>query len=324
MMKKPWLALSLLLVASALSGQEITDEPPYPPYLHQMPAPFARFSSVEILRAVFPSYEPKTERQEEFPNQERQPAFAGILQAQTWNAGCGCYLVVFAGIAAEDGFRTMCGACLTYGLLAVLREEKGPIVLVARQETGAFEWGEKDEPDRVSGPTDAIWFTGNEEVRLDLAPYKLTRDERLIGVRSETIRPFLHTTNLQLYRMAGKTLRKVFEGEVDDWSHPNGQLLPGPVDRTTAILSSMPAGKYYDLVIDRTEIRCPEPPDDQDFNDADCTLKLKGAKKTDRRQERWKFDGTKFVLLPTPPATPAASGMWALPRPSGRSPGHGR
>jgi hypothetical protein len=295
MMKKRWLVPALFLMASALSAQEdLTD---FPPYLHQMPAPFARFSSAEVLRAVFPSYAPKTERQAEFPNQERQPAFAGILQAQTWNAGGGRYLVVFAGIAAEDDFRIMCGACLTYGLLAILREDQGRIVLVARQETGRFDWAGKDEPDKVSGPSDALWFTGNTEVRLDLAPYKLTRDERLIGVRSETTRPFMHTTNLELYRMTGKTLRKVFEGEVEDWNHPSEFALMGPIDRTTAILSSKPARKYYDLVIDRIEIRCPEPPEDSELDDADCTLKLKGAKKTGRQQERWRFDGEKFVQV---------------------------
>lgn len=288
-MKISWLAPALLLLASTLSGQEITDSPPY---LHQLPAPFSRFSAADVLQQVFPSYDPKTERQAEFPNQERQPAFAGILQAQTWNVGGGRYLVVFAGIAADDQFRIMCSVCLTYGLLAVLREEQGRIVLVARQETGSFEWGEKDEPDRISGPTDAIWFTGNMDVRLDLAPYKLTRDERLIGVRRETIRPFLHSTELQLYRMTGKTLRKVFEGEVDDWNHPDDHPLVGPVDRTTAILSSKPAGKYYDLLIQRIRIRCPEPPDDDD-----CTLRLKGAKRIDRQQERWRFDGTKFVRV---------------------------
>jgi hypothetical protein len=294
MMKKRWLAPALLLLASALSAQEATD---LPPYLHQLPAPFSRFSSAEVLKAVFPSYDPKTERQAEFPNQERQPAFAGILQAQTWNTGGGRYLVVFAGIAADDQFRIMCSVCLTYGLLAVLREDQGRIVLVARQEAGPFEWAGKDEPDKISGPLDAIWFTGNEEVRLDLAPYKLTRDERLIGVRSETTRPFMHTTNLELYRMTGKTLRKAFEGKVEDWNHPNGQLLIGPVDRTTAILSSKPAGKYYDLVIHRTEILCPEPPDDSILDDEDCTLRLKGTKRIGQQQERWRFDGTKFVQV---------------------------
>jgi hypothetical protein len=292
MMKKHCLVPALLLLASALSGQQF---PENPPYVHQMPAPFARFSSAEVLKAVFPSYDPKTERQAEFPNQERQPAFAGLLRAQTWNSGGGRYLVVFAGIAAEDDFRILCGACLTYGLLAVLREDQGKIVLVARQETGSFDWAGKDEPDRVSGPADAIWFTGNEEVRLDLAPYKLTRDERLIGVRSETTRPFMHTTDLKLYRMAGKTLRKVFEGEVEDWPHPDHRK--GSVERTTAILSSKPTGKYYDLMIDRTEIYCPVPPGDSDLDDEDCTLRLKGAKRTGRQQERWRFDGEKFVRV---------------------------
>ena len=261
------------------------------PALGQFPPPFTRFSDTDVLRQVFPTYDHKIGRQFEFLNQEQYPARAKVLEAKPWTAGGKKYLVVFALIAADDtAYDNLCGNCATYGLLAVLREERGRLSLVARQEAGPYLHASNPEDGELSGPTEALWFSGHDSVSLDLAPYRLTRDETLIGVRTEHMwLPAMDwETHLQLFRIVGSTLKPAFEGPVIERAYQGSFAVNGPVEKTTAILSSQPAGRFHDLVIDRTTFRCPV---DDNF---DCDSK--NMTKIRQKRERWMFDGEKYVL----------------------------
>lgn len=287
------LFLALLLPSTSAIAEEIPDSPPH---VSSLPSPFTKFSVDDVLAQVFPSYDQKTGRQSEFPDQEDKPAEVAILEAKPWNMKAAKYLVVFVEIGAEkDTIHMLCGGCLTYGLLAVLREDHDRIVLVARQETGPFEKAEHPEDGQIGGPTKAIWFSGHSSISLDLAPYKLTRDERLIGVRDEFSHMLMWSANLRLFRVVGRTLKLVFEGDVADRTYHDDAN--GPIEKTTAVLSSKPAGRFYDLVVDSTTIHCPANPEDGDL---DCTPRHKGMKTIGRQRESWAFDGEKFVLKKTP------------------------
>jgi hypothetical protein len=287
------LFLALLLTSTSVIAEEFPDSPPH---VSSLPSPFTKFSADHALAQVFPSYDRKTGRQSEFPDQEGKPALVAILEAKPWNTKAAKYLVVFVEVGPDENtFHLLCGACLTYGLLGVLREDHDRIVLVARQETGPFKKAEHPADGEVGGPSKAIWFSGHSSISLDLAPYKLTRDERLIGVRDEYSHMLMWGANLQLFRVVGRALKLVFEGEVVDRTyHDDGN---GPIEKTTAVLSSMPVGRFYDLVVDRTTIRCPTDPENDDL---DCTPRHKGMKTVERQWERWTFNGEKFVLKKAP------------------------
>jgi len=257
------------------------------PAVGQFPPPFTRFSDADVLRQVFPTYDHKIGRQFEFLNQERYPALVKVLEAKPWTVGGKKYLVVFTLIAADDtAYDSLCGGCMTYGLLAVLREEKGRLSLVARQEAGPYRRASKSEDGELSGPTEALWFTGHQVVSLDLAPYRLTRGETLIGVRIEHSWQGIWGTRINLFRIVGRTLKPIFEGFVVERDY---QAYPeGPVEKTIAILSSQPAGRFHDLVVDSTTFRCP-----LDDN-LDCDTK--NSTKIGQKRERWMFDGKKYVL----------------------------
>lgn len=281
---------AFFLISAPAVSQDIAE---YDTAVRQLPPPFAKFSPADVLAQVFPTYDPKTGRQSEFPNQEQKPALVKILEAKPWTAGGKKHLVVFVQVAANDyDHETVCGGCLTYGLLAVLRENQGRIELTARQDTGPYILAkDRNDGGEMSGPLGALWFSGHAVVSLDLAPYRLTRDETLIGARTEHIWQSIWGTHITLFRMVGRTLKPVFEGFVVERDY---QAYPeGPVDKTTAILSSQPAGRFHDLVVDRTTFRCPL----DDNLDCDSESKTKVRQK----RERWTFDGEKYVLksLPT-------------------------
>jgi hypothetical protein len=285
----------LLLVLRVTVGAVADESPADPPYITHLPIPFSKFSPDDVLAQVFPSYDRKISRQSEFYNQENQPALVVILEARPWTLPGKKYLAVFIEVGADDGsIQTLCGACITYGFTAVLRENHGKIALVARQETGTYVQAKNTEAHRVDGPPDALWFTGHDHVSLDLAPYKLTREERLLGVRMEHmwLPAGMWDTDLLLFRIVGRTLKPVFRRPVIERHYQN--LAAGPLEKTTAVLSSVPAGRFYDLRIDRTTLHCPG--SDDDDADFDCTLRHRGAKRIGRRQERWSFNGEVFAI----------------------------
>jgi hypothetical protein len=289
------LAVVLLIAVGARSVQAQDDLPG----VNHLPAPFSKFSSADVLAQVFPSYDRERNRESEFPNEEGKPALVKIVEAKPWTAAGQRHLVVFVEIAVMDGsYESLCGNCLDYGLLAVLREDGGKLALVARQETGPYSPAKHPEDGEVGVPPGATAFSGHDQVTLDLAPYRLTADETLIGVRTEHIwMPASDWgTHLEFFRIVGGKLKSVFETTVINRKYPDGNT--GPVVKTTAILSSKPAGRFHDLLIDRSTIRCPGTPESAggDDGDWDCSPERKNATRVGRQQERWRFDGAKFVL----------------------------
>ncbi|HKI01028.1 MAG TPA: hypothetical protein VKK31_03525 [Thermoanaerobaculia bacterium] len=248
-----------------------------------------------ILARVFPSYSAATNRQSEFTNREGKPALVKVVDAKPWKAGGKRYLVAFVEIVDDDSsFDSLCGNCMDSGLLAVLKEEKGKLALVARQEAGTQ--AKAPAEDEASGPSEAVFFSGHDQVSLDLAPYRLTRDETLIGVRIEHMwLPALRwETHLQLFRIVGGTLTPVFETPVVVREYPEND---DSVVKITTTLSTRPSGRFHELVADRVTIRCPMMTTQERSIDEDCTPERKGVVRVGRQRERWSFDGKKFDLL---------------------------
>lgn len=264
-----------------------------------LPPPFSRFSAGEVLGQVFDRYDAATGRVAGILNDGEKPAPVRVLEAKPWHANNEARLVVLAEIAADEQQFSepggLCGGCAAYAVLAVLRRDGERLILVARQDLPA-----RSVP--VSAPSDAderdpfapLFYTGHHTgVSLDLAPYRLSAGETLVGVRlTELWAPaFTHSTELQLLRVEGRRLRRVF-GELvveREWETPaRGEKLT--LEETTSTLSLRPTrGPFNELVVSKTTLRC------TDFNgDYGCGPGPELARMKGRRTEVWRFDGRRF------------------------------
>ena len=143
-----------------------------------------------------------------------------------------------------------------------------------------------------------IQYSGHDDLTLDLAPYKLNGRETLLGVRLEHIwLPASDwSTSLTLYRIVGGHLKEVFRAPVveREYSDAKGDSVAA-IEKTTSTISLLPAsqgagGKFNDLVINKTVVRCPNK-----YRDDDCDSKRAGFKQIKTQTELWRFDGLRYV-----------------------------
>lgn len=260
-----------------------------------LPQPFTRFSSSDVLKEVFASYDPATGRLSGIVNEDGKPARLEIETAGLWKVQGQDHLVVLVNIIGWEGPTGLCGSCLMQSFLAVLRKNGATLSLVARQLTVpsggpvAYESLNQDE---------VITITGHDNVSLDLAPYKLNSREMLIGFRLEHI--WLPTsdwsTSLWLYRIEGERLSEVFNQPVVERVYSvASDSRRRTVDKTVSTISLVPSsrapnGIFNDLIIDKTTSRC--------FNkdsDEDCDSRKEGFRKLGTQTELWRFNGQRFA-----------------------------
>lgn len=272
-----------------------------PPESVRLPRPFARFTAAEVLAEVFDGYDAATGRVAGIPDERGKPALVRVTEAKPWYVNGEERLVVLAELSAYDehfsGTMGLCGNCVAYPLLAVLRRDGRRLSLVARQDVprSSDPRREPEGGDEERDPFAPNFRTGHDfGPRLDLAPYRLSKDEMLIGVRLEHmyIPAATHSTGLELFRVEGRRLRRVFDELVveREWDAPRTRGRASTIDKTTSVLYARPSrGEFNELVVGKTTVRCV----DKDRDD-DCGTAREPARVTGRRSEVWRFDGEKF------------------------------
>jgi hypothetical protein len=294
---KPTVVVALVLLAAVCALAQ-DDEAPRPAHA-KLPRQFAAFSADDVLGRVFDGYDPRTGRVVGLLNDEKKPTPVRIREAREWNARGREQLVVLIDLAGGDyDFQDLCGNCAMQSLLAVLKREGPRLSLVARQDAPASSGSEDASP--VSGeppPDDSFGpflISGHDtSVRLDLAPYRLSGGETLLGIRREHI--WLpaqdYSTDLSLYRVEGARLRQVFYERVVGRDFKGGVYKGSPLLKTTSLVSTRPTGggEFYDLFIEKTTVRCVIPDDD-----SDCGPPRTPARVVERATEVWSFDGKSF------------------------------
>jgi len=287
---------TVLLLCNGANAQT-RDKPIASPQSVSLPPPFAQFSASDILKQIFPDYDPATGRVANILNDHKRPALVTIDMTRLWKLQAQDHLVVLIGITYEDeGSTGLCGQCMMNSFLAVLKKNGAALSLVARQLTLPSS-GVPVEYEALN-QDEVITITGHDNVSLDLAPYKLNSRETLIGFRLEHI--WLPTsdwsTSLSLYRIEGKRLREVFREPVVERMYPADSGGGGrTVEKTTSTISFAPAKQpanqgFNDLVINKTTIRCTGKE-----NDADCDSKHEGFRRIGTKTELWQFDGQRYV-----------------------------
>ena len=281
--------LSLVLGTSVVCSQEA-----------KLPIDFRSFTNGDVLQAIFTDYDGKTGRVASILNDENKPALVRIDQAKPWRVGRQANLVVLvelAGIDEQfDEEYGLCGGCVAYAMLAVVKREGNRLALIAKQRAPASAVISDEEPTEDSkevpfNPFDAVMFSGHDELSLDLAPFRLNSKETLIGLRSDHSWMGDRSTNLSLYRIKGAELKEVFSEFVVDWEYPNKNKSIGSLVLKTVSVISTPTATtgYRPLLIRKTKYRCIDRDDDGDCGPHDGTiLTLKSTR------ERWNFDGEKY------------------------------
>ena len=256
-----------------------------------LPRLFSKFSQNDVFEAIFADFDRTTGRVRHILNEQKQPSLVQLNQARLWKSGGKDYLVVMIDIGGYDeqfGIPGLCGACASASPIAVLRAANNKLELVAEQDDDLY--ASKDGEDHSTG-FEAFWYTGHDsEVRFDLAPYRLNRKEMLIGVRFEHMWIPAHSfsTTLQLFRIEGTRIRKVFDEFVVDRDWTDDPKKPRlSIDKSISTLTMIrSSGKFNQIVATRKTKRCLAKADEWDCNGGRLV-------KTDR--ETWKFDGTRFV-----------------------------
>lgn len=264
----------------------------------RLPPAFSQFSASDVLGEVFEDYNPATGRVASLLNEDQRPSLVRIDEAKLWRAGNGDFLVVLVGIASHDedfGEGGLCGSCGTYTPLVVLRRNGNALSLVAKQSTRPYSAPSR-EPDRdAPDPSEAISYTGHHlSVSLDLAPYRLSSQEMLIGVRLEYmwLPALTYNTTLLLFRIEGQRIRQVFAETVIDREYSDRLPYEGTIIKTVSTVSSVPTGsQFYDLAINKTIVNCINRNDDADCGSGDRITRVR------RRRELWRFNGERFIRV---------------------------
>lgn len=197
-------------------------------------------------------------------------------------------MIDIGGYDEQFGIPGLCGACASASPIAVLRTVNKKLELVAKQDDEFYS--SKDGEDRSTG-FEAFWYTGHDsEVQFDLAPYRLSDKEMLIGVRFEHMWIPAHSfsTTLQLFRIEGNRIRKVFDELVVDRNWTDDPKKPRlSIDKSISTLNMIPSsGGFNQIVAFRKTNRCLAKADEWDCN---------GGRLVKTYRETWKFDGTAFV-----------------------------
>jgi hypothetical protein len=154
-----------------------------------------------------------------------------------------------------------------------------------------------DDSEEISEAFGSLSYGGHESIALDLAPYKLTDQEMLIGVRIENMwlaGPFWET-RLFLFRVEDQRLRKVFEAPVIDRDYPNADKnRPQMVLKTTSTLSTVAnSGQYYELLVKKKTIKYRE------NEGGDCDSNIASVKPVKTATEVWRLTGRSSQLFGT-------------------------
>jgi hypothetical protein len=229
----------------------------------RMPAPFSFATADDALAATYPSYVRSLGIARELRTTDGNAAHVSILEAAPWYSGGKPFLVVAVArqTSAEvrEGF--LCGGCWERFAVAVLAERDNALHLVARTHDDG-----PTEADPVPGGVEPdLSFKGDGETSLDLAPYRLSRRETLIGLRNTwSVTGGSFSTTLVLFRIVGNDLKGVAEipiaggTEVPEKTLDHGTVLvtpgPGPYDDLRVITrhwnatSGLGDEYYYDLI----------------------------------------------------------------------------
>jgi hypothetical protein len=290
-----FLCLLLLLAFLRVVGfAQNTDETVTPLKHASLPPSFSRFSAHDVLKQVFDSYDPATGRVANILNSDHKPTLVQIDEAKLWKAHGQEYLAVLVELAAdyyqfaEGG---LCGNCAAYVILVVLKKEEDRISLVAKQTPPPSSV----VGDRVTpvNPFEPSMIGGHSSLTLDLAFYKLNRQEALMGVRDEHSDMGGESVSLYLYRIDGQRLREVSRMFLVDIRYSSDHRT---VRKASSTLSPIPrSAGFYDFEVNKTIITCIDRNDD-----SDCDLKRDRIKRVRRQKELWRFNGERFLRIRKP------------------------
>ncbi|MEW6127131.1 MAG: hypothetical protein AB1757_08835 [Acidobacteriota bacterium] len=257
----------------------------------KLPGAFVAFSNDDVLKKTFSDYDIQTGRISSRLNENNQPSLVRINQARLWRVKGQEHLVALIDIAGADHyFKDLCGNCGIFATLVVLKRAGNQLVVVAKQPPN-----QSMPSDFSRDRTDAIYYTGHDPiVSLDLAPYKLTDNEMLIGFRVEHMWLPARTWDvyLSLYRIEGDKLREVFSESVVERRYP-GENPQYEVVKSVSELSPLRLNsKFYDYEIRKTVTHCFDKNDD-----ADCTVKADKITRIEKQTELWRFNGARFEKI---------------------------
>jgi hypothetical protein len=214
-----------------------------------LPAPFSFATGRDALARIFPSYSPTDGTVRTLRTDAGRPAHVGVLEAKPWYANGSRYLVVLVGREAYDGIfgTTLCGGCGESYSIALLRAAGSKLQLVARTP---------ESTTKVPARELELFVKGDGDVALDLAPYRLTPTETLIGIRTYWSVPGAYFTEyVQLFRVTGSRLRMVVEVVVGCCRAPFA-LPSESVEQGTIEIVPGPRG-YNDLLVVTKVFKCP-------------------------------------------------------------------
>jgi len=272
-----------------------------PPKHASLPSPFTRASAHDVLKQIFDSYDPATGRVVNILNSDHKPTLVRIDEAKLWKAHGREYLAVLVELAADDyqfAEGGLCGNCAAFVVLAALKKEGDNLSLVAKQlPPSSSVVGDEVIP---FNPFATCMIGGHSSLSLDLASYKLSEKEKLIGVRDELSDMGGVSVSLNLYRIEGRRLREVLRNYLVIIRHSSGRV----VKKTTSTLTPLPrSSRFYDYHINRTVTTCVDENDD-----SDCDPKQDRIKQVRKQKELWRFSGKRFQRIRKPNKSLDASG----------------
>ncbi len=228
-----------------------------------LPPPFDHFTACTVLKAIFPDYEPTTEKAASSVGTVR------IDAVRRWDFRGRSLLAVlfYRGADAEAEF---VGGDFVAAYLAVV------------ESTGV-------NLTRVAGPIEP-WRPGedvyamNGQAVFDPAEYAFTSEEPLLAVRVPWRLAMMGTsTDLFLLRLDGGELRVVFNHEVDLYANGMGQEEDDDVKSTVVVVPRQSGPN--DLSLRTTETRCHSV---EDSDEPACgTPRSVGV-------QQWRFDGMAY------------------------------
>ena len=236
-----------------------------------LPAPFAFASRSEALAAIFPSYQRQLGTEASIKTIEGHPAHIGVLEAKPWIASGTTQLVVLVGLEGYDKMfgNMMCGGCYEGYVVALLRRNGDHLVVAGRSAL----------PIRSGEYFEGTMVKGDGEVALDLAPYRLTETEMLIGVRNTwSATGGYYGEDLELYRVQSARLAMVARLSVGGGQYYHEQ-------QEATVESTQGGGKYYDLLIVNRAMVCALPAGKP------CMQPTKPVKPYPSATQTYRFDG---------------------------------
>jgi hypothetical protein len=204
-----------------------------------LPRPFSFATASDALGATYSSYVKSLGTVRALRTRDGRAAHVSILEARPWYVNRSPYLVVAVARRTDEDVRRrdLCGACRERFAIAVLAERAGKLHLVARTHDDGPAEAESGEVLAF------LSVKGDGAASLDLAPYRLSRSETLIGVRNTwSVTGGSFGTNLVLFRIVGRALKAVANIRVGA-----GTFWPKRTLDHSTIALARGRGLYYDL-----------------------------------------------------------------------------